>query len=258
MSPDERANDVAVLTQYGQNAVDCLKDAKPVLADILEAQSVECTNDELNAVYAGLKEMTCDTSLSQFEKELNTQVGQISQARNRVLLKERWYALSGEETVKEWCKTHSAPLLWILSKEQQKAVETVIDVQNGNRTIDQNVQNAISVLESMDVLMLTNDKVIAEAFLKTVGEEYRSIFEEERDAIIAQAKMQIGNDMSAWGITDLAVLQKILKRALQEKAKKEKLERAKNCADSMDASTLRERVKHFIENHPEFCDSFLD
>ena len=257
MSPEERAADVSVLTQYGQNAMDCLKDAKPVLSSILEAQGIECTQDELNSVYAGLKDMTCDASLSQFEKELSSQIGRISQARNRVLLKERWRTVSGEDTVKSWCKTHGVPLLWIVSKEQQKAIETLIDVQNGNRTLDQNVQNAIQVLTAMDATILSDDTKIAAAFLETVGEEYRPILDEDRVSVMAQAKMKIGNDMSTWDITDLADLQKILKRALQEKAKKEKLEHAKSRIEDTDVVKLRNLVKTFMENHPEFCDDFL-
>ncbi len=257
MTAEERAADVAILAQYGQNAMDCLKDAKPVLAEILEARNIECTQDELSSVYSGLKDMTCDSTLSQFEKELNTQLSRISQARNRVLLKERWRSLSGEETVKDWCKTHGVPLLWILDRKQQKAISTVIDVQNGTRTLDQDVLSAISVLSAMDISILSDDKKIAAAFVATVGEEYKPVIEEDRVSVMAQAKMKIGNDMSLWDISDLAVLQKILKRALQEKAKKEKLSQAKSRTANMSLDELRMRVNKFMENHPEFCDDFL-
>ena len=257
MTAEERAADVAILAQYGQNAMDCLKDAKPVLAEILEARNIECTQDELSSVYSGLKDMTCDSTLSQFEKELNTQLSRISQARNRLLLKERWRSLSGEETVKDWCKTHGVPLLWILDRKQQKAISTVIDVQNGTRTLDQDVLSANSVLSAMDISILSDDKKIAAAFVATVGEEYKPVIEEDRVSVMAQAKMKIGNDMSLWDISDLAVLQKILKRALQEKAKKEKLSQAKSRTANMSLDELRMRVNKFMENHPEFCDDFL-
>ena len=39
-TPEERAEDIAILKQYGQNAMDCLKDGKPVLSSILESQGV--------------------------------------------------------------------------------------------------------------------------------------------------------------------------------------------------------------------------
>ena len=74
----------------------------------------------------------------------------------------------------------------------------------------------------MDATILSDDTKIAAAFLETVGEEYRPILDEDRVAVMAQAKMKIGNDLSTWSITDLADLQKILKRALQEKGKERK------------------------------------
>ena len=257
MTPEARSSDIAILTQFGQNAMDCLKDGKPVLAEILDTRNIECTGDELGAVYAGLKDLTCDSSLSQFDKELSTQIGFISQARNRVLLKEQWRSVSGVDTVKEWCKKYGVPILWIVGKDLQKAIATVADVQNGNKTLDQNVQSALSVLGTTDSSIFTDAKKIASAFLATVGEEYRPVFEEDRDVVMAQAKMQIGNDLSAWDTSDLFVLQRILKKALQEKAKREKLQNAKNYAETIDERTLRDLVKAFMENHPEYCDDFL-
>ena len=80
MSQDERASDVAVLSQHGKDAMECLTDAKPVLADILESENLECTQEELNSIFAGLRDMTCDTSLSQFEKELKAQIAAVQKA----------------------------------------------------------------------------------------------------------------------------------------------------------------------------------
>ena len=257
LTPQKRATDVAVLTEHGQSAMDCLKDAKPVLADILEVRGIDCTQGELDAVYSGLKDLPCNASLSQFEKELKAQISRISQARNRVLLQERWRTLSGQESVRDWCKVHGVPLLWIVGKNEQKALETVIEVQNSSRTLDQNVQNALSVLNAMDASIFTDEAKIAAAFLETVGQEYKTVLAGDAALVMAQAKMKLGNDLSTWNITDLAALQRILKQALQEKAKKEKLQAAKNRTESMDAAALRARVKAFMENHPEFCDEFL-
>jgi hypothetical protein len=53
MRAEERQSDIAILSQYGVFARDCLTDGKPVLADILSAKQIDCTQDELSAVYAG-------------------------------------------------------------------------------------------------------------------------------------------------------------------------------------------------------------
>ena len=64
--------------------------------------------------------------------------------------------------------------------------------------------------------------------------------------------------MSVWSIADLSALQKILKNALQEKAKKEKLAGTKVYVRNMKDSILRDRVTAFLDAHPEFCDSFAE
>ena len=260
MTPEERAAHVAVLTENGQKAMDCLRDGKPALAEILDARKMEYTEEELDSVYAGFKDMSCDATLSQFDKELQRQIDKISAARNRILLKEHWRMLSGEESVRSWCKTHNAPLLWIVTRDLQKAIDTLIDVQNETRTVNQSVVSAIEALNHIDPLLLTDDKKIAAALLETIGEEYRPILEDERDraTVMTKAKMKLGNDMSAWTSAELSALQRILKEFEREKAKKEKLERAKERVLTMDERELRDHVRIFIERHPEYCDIVLD
>ena len=92
--------------------------------------------------------------------------------------------------------------------------------------------------------------------MNTVGLEYREILESERNVLLNQAKMQLGNDMGAWEIDDLKVLLCILKKEQQEKAKREKLTTTKNYVQSMSENVLRDRVRSFLDAHPEFCDDF--
>ena len=258
MSVEDRQKDIAILAQYGVFAKDCLTDGKHVLADILSAKQIDCTQDELSAVYAGLKDLSCDTTLSVFEKELKTQIGRISFARNKVILQETWKSISGIDTVREWCTTHEVPLMWIVPKDLQKAFATLLDVQRKNQTIDTAVVAAINDLRTMDVGILTDTSKTEAAFLAVVGSEYVDIWNSERTALLTKAKMQFGNDMSAWSIGDLTALQRILKQAQQEKAKKEKLAGTKASVRNMKDSVLRDRVAAFLDAHPEFCDNFAE
>lgn len=259
MTLEERTANITVLRQHGKAAMDCLVDGKPILADILNAKNIECTQQELDLVYAGLKDISCDSRYSYFEKELNAQISRISQARNRIFLQERWYALTGKESVKAWCADHGAPLAWIVPKEFRKMVLTIVDVQQNRRTLDQDVQNAIQALDQLDAAILTDDGKISSALLAIVGREYADIFEAGRKDMLTKAKIEIGvNDMSAWDAADLSVLQNILKKALQEKAKKEKYAAAKEKVNTMDSDELRRRIVDFIGTHPEFCDDFTE
>lgn len=253
----ERSADIEQLQKHGKEAMDFLKDAKIVLADILEKENLECTQQEIDAIYAGLKDLSCDSSLAQFKKELKNQIGLISQARNRILLQARWQALTSTDTVKDWCTTHGAPLHWIVAKEHRKAIQTLISVLKNQKTLNQDVESAIAALQAMDTALLTDDQAITNALLAMLGKEYKEIFEENKTELIAKAKLKIGNDMSTWDISDLAVFQQILKEAQQEKATREKLDNAQSHAKSMPEDELRKKVTEFLKKHPEFCDEFM-
>lgn len=257
MSPNDREAAIIALEQYGVLARDCLRDGKPVLEDILSSRNIECTKDELEAVYAGLKDLNCNTTLTQFHKELNTQIGNISFARNKSMLLETWRSITGEDSIKEWCNKHDVPLMWIIPKELTKAFSTLLDVQNGNFTVNAAVTSAISSLQKMDTSILTDNSCIEKAFMALIGSEYSLLWDVNRTAIITEAKIKIGNDMSTWTAADLTTLQGILKRRRQETAKKEKLAGAKNNVRIMQESVLRDRVAAFLDAHPEFCDEFL-
>ena len=162
-----------------------------------------------------------------------------------------------EESVKSWCVSHKAPIQWIVPKEYLKAIETVIEVQKNMRVMDQKVINALQLLDTLDVGLVTDDQKIEAAMIHAVGSEYRDIWQAERDMLISMARQKNGADMSTWGVSELISLQRMLKEAQQEKAKKEKLAATINSIRSMEEPVLRSRIATFLEQHPEFCDSFI-
>ena len=258
LTPEERANDISVLEKYGKFAKDCLEDGKPVLVEILAAKQIECNQDEIITIYNGLKDVPSDATLTRFEKDLQTQIGRISFARNKVMLQETWKTLTGINTIREWCTFFEVPLLWIIPNEMQKHIRTLLDVQKQNHTVDTAVVAALKALQNMDSSILNDRAKIEAAFLATVGNEYADIWNAEHTSIIAKAKMRLGNDMSTWYISDLSTLQKMMKQAQQEKAKKEKLAGAMDSVRNMKEDVLKERVSAFLGAHPEFCDDFVE
>lgn len=258
MTDDQRQIDSLELNSYGKAAMEFLRDGKTVLSDLLDKLGLECTGQELDTIYLGLKDMRINTPKQQFDKELNGMKSKISQARHRIRLKERWLSIVGLEceSIKKWCAVHNAPIFWIVKKEHQEALTTLAKVQNSQRTIDIDVQSALDVLETMDHSILTDDSIIFESLLKVLGEEYAQIYSEERMQIMTKAKMKLGNNMSNWGIDELGDFRKILKEEQQEKAKKEKLSDTKKRVQIMDEGDLRNAVQSFLDAHPEFCDEF--
>ena len=258
LSTEDRETAILALEQHGVLAKDCLQNGKPVLEDILNSRNIECTQEELAAVYAGLKDLNCNTTLTQFNKELDAQINKISFARNKSTLLETWRSITGEDSIKKWCNIHDVPLMWIIPKELTKAFGTLLDVQNGNYTVDAAVTSAIHSLQKMDTSILTDNSRIEKAFMALIGSEYSLLWDVNRTAIITEAKIKIGNDMSTWTTADLTTLQGILKRMQQEKAKKEKLAGTKSSVRTMQESVLRDRVTAFLDAHPEFCDEFSE
>ena len=260
MTDEQRQADSAELNSYGKSAMEFLSDGKTVLSDLLDKRGLECTEQERDTIYSGLRDMRINTLKQQFDKELDGMMSKISQARHRIQLHEYWLSVVGSEceSIKKWCTVHNAPIFWIVTKEQREAFTTIAKVQNNQRTIDADVQSALTVLETMDYSILTDDNVILKTLLKVVGEEYAQIFSEERIQIMAKAKMKLGNDMSNWDIAEMNIFRWILKNEYQEKAKKEKLSDTKKRVQTMNESNLRNAVLNFLDAHPEFCDVFSE
>ena len=75
---------------------------------------------------------------------------------------------------------------------------------------------------------------------------------------MSKARHRNGSDMSIWSVRELISVQKLLKEAQQDKAKKEKLSATKISVQNMEVPKLRDKVKAFLDQHPEFCDSFME
>lgn len=258
MTLEDRDAEIEVLKTHGTEAWECVQNAKPVLQTLLERMHLEYTEQELDSIYSGLKDFSCDATVIQFDKELRAQTSLISQSRNRSNLLARWKNLSGTETVKEWSNARGIPLLWIVPKEAEKAVTTLISVQNNERTLDQDVVNATNVLDNiLNHSLLTDTEKAEEAFMRAIGDDYRDIFTEKKTEILAELKLKLGNNVSAWAVSDLITVQKTLKRYQTEKAKKEKLQNTQNKVKIMQEAVLRDKVAAFLNAHPEYCDDFI-
>ena len=246
------------LHSYGKSANDFLTDSKPTLADILDDRDVNCTAEELDAIYSGLKSTPFDATLTQFNHLLDQQVARIGQARNRSKLKALWESVTGKESVKAWCDSFSTPIFWVIPKELRKPIHTVIDLQSGITTPrDTEVIAAIDALQNEKARVLTDAQKVYAALYETVGSEYVTYFKVHRPELLAKLKLSHGNDMSTWEAPELSRLQSMMKSAIQQQARQEKLQNTKNEIAEMPVSRLRENIASFLDSHPEYCDEFL-
>lgn len=253
---DVKREMTAELSAHGRDAMDFLRDGRPLLREILQSKQFDFSPEETQKVYDGLKNVRINVTVGAFEQALNIQISAITEAQNRVKLKRKWAEISGEETVKDWCNTHNVPLIWIAPKDLRLPFITVARVQNNKPVHDADVISALSAINNMDASLLHSKERIDNAMYNLIGEEYRDIFDSERKNIIFEAKSKLGNDMSAWDIQDIPELTKILKRYRQDKDRREKLSATKSRVQTMDESALRGAVQAFLDSHPEYCDDF--
>lgn len=258
MTVEQQNDAIHMLSEYGKDAMSRLRDDKPILEKILETRGIECTKSELDKIYTSIKGLSASTQISSFDKEIETQIKEITFSRNKLMLNEQWKFVSGKDTVKQWCTDNCLPLLWLVSKEERNALLTVIAVQNGKAVLNQDVQQAYSILKNINVQILTDFAFASDMFIHILGSEYSDILKSDNTKIMTKAKLELGNDMSNWDSADLNTFRDIVKKIQREKARKEKLNRVKNGIKIMDENQLRNRVVSFLEDHPEFCDSFAE
>lgn len=260
MTVEERQTDAAALHEYGKFAKDFLFDSKSTLATILSTEDTEFTSEEISTIYSGLKGSTqFDMTLSAFNNQLNQQIQKIGHARNCAQLKAKWEQITGMSTVKAWCDAYNAPIFWVLPTQLQDPIRTVIDIKQGKKVIDQSVQDAINALDSEAAIILTDETKIAAAMRRTVSsdEQCRDYYDLHKPELLMQAKCKCKNDMSTWQTAELSVLQAMIRTAIKEENRKEKLSQAKDKISSIDDASLRATVRDFLDKHPEYCDDFL-
>mgnify|MGYP000600512386 CR=1 FL=1 len=138
----------------------------------------------------------------------------------------------------------------MISKELQKPIHTVIDLQSGiNTPRDTEVVAAIDALQSEKAHVLTDTQKVYAALYETIGSEYVTYFKVHSPELLAKLKLSHGNDMSTWGAQELGRLQFEIKKAIQKQARQEKLQNAKNQISEMSVSRLRENIASFLDNH---------
>ena len=92
--------------------------------------------------------------------------------------------------------------------------------------------------------------------MDVIGEDFQDIFTEKKTELFTQFKFKLGNDVSTWGPGDIVIVQKILKDYKAKKDREEKLQNAQKNVEIMQEKELRDKVKQFLNKHPEYCDNF--
>ncbi|MGM9992110.1 MAG: hypothetical protein ACI376_04570 [Candidatus Bruticola sp.] len=255
-NPELLADDISSLREYGNDANSFLIDCKPFLSEILEAQNIEHTSQNIEQIYKGLNNIAFNSSFNDFKAALDLQIKRLDQARRRIELREQWNIITGKDSVKKWCDNFRTPVFWIASRDMQKALHTVIEVQSGKNPQDDEVIFALQVLKK-NIELLNSASKIKQKLSEVIGADCIEYFEANSEELIRDLKFECGNDMSTWLTPELSRLQAKIKKAKQEQAIRNELREAKDNVRLMNDRRLRECVVSFLEKHPEFCGHFL-
>ncbi|MGM9997870.1 MAG: hypothetical protein ACI38Q_00480 [Candidatus Bruticola sp.] len=256
LSAEQFDSNIDSIRQYGTEANSFLINSKPFLAEILDGKCLGYTSRNIDDIYAGLKSVSFNSSLNDFKVALNQQIKRIDQALRRIELKEQWRILTGRDSVKEWCDYFRTPIFWISSRDMQKAVQVIIDVQSGRNPQDEEVVFALEVLRKNAELLNSATKVKVK-LNEVIGTDCIEYFEANSAALLRDLKFECGNDMSTWLTPELSIMQSKIKKAKQEQAIKNELREAKDNVNCMEEKLLREHVVSFLDQHPEYCGYFL-
>ena len=257
LSVEDKTKQISILQIDGAKAWGYIKDSKDLLRIILDDRQLSCTEEELSLIFVSLKDISCDASINQFDQELKKHIDAIEYERECNNLNNLWTEVSDTGSIKEWCKKYCVPLKWIMTKEYRKAIDTLYRVQNREKVSMQDLSNAYNSLKRINRTLITDLKVIEDEFLSVLGMDYITVFNSQKEKIITELKLNLGNDISDWSYTDIQNVKKIIKKYQDERDKKEKLADVQQEIQKMEEKELKDKVSAFLYNYPEYCDAFV-
>lgn len=246
---------INIMNMFGHSAMECLRDSRFVLSNILESKFdyITFSADDLNYIYLQLDNSKFTDTETQFDNQINTAIGNLLHVRNKQKLMHVWKSISNSANVEEWCENHQTPIFWIANNSIQKALNSLIQIQAGNDVLDNDVSFAIEAFNNLDPNMLLDEEVINKAIIKLVGDEYAELIKTRKRELMTKIKIEVRKSYSTW---DMAELHKF-KSELNKLTAMEKLERTKSHIMSMESEEVKDLLCKFIELYPQYCDQFL-
>lgn len=245
---------VQLLSNDAQTVWSNITSSKTVLQRYMEKHDYNCSEDELDGIYAALKPVSYNSPASDFDARIDTQLRKIAYNRNKVRIQKLWESQSGFESVAKWCDNFAVPIQWVVEDELLPHITVLKTVQDGRLSDSIALHNATQYFENHTVSVLKDKAFIKTRFIAQIGESYRAAFEASETVLVSRLKTnaKLSSDVYSWA-NKVAEIRKIIDAFLLDKYCGE----AKKKVKTMPEAKLRERVVKLLEENPDLYTLFM-
>ncbi|MBR3507814.1 MAG: hypothetical protein IKO03_03350 [Lachnospiraceae bacterium] len=250
----DRKSCVERLNDDVQKAWSSLTSPKVILRHYMEKRGDNCTEEELDDIYAALKAVSYNSPVSDFDTRIETQLNKVNYNRNKVRIQELWKAQSGFDTVTKWCDNYAVPIQWVVSDEVLPHISVLKTVQDGKLADNTTLHNATQYFENHKISALRDKKLIMDSFIGQIGESYRAAFEASGAVLISRMKTNanLTSDVYSWA-NKVGTIRKTIDTFLRDKYCGE----AKENVRTMSESKLRDTVVQLLDENPDLYTLFI-
>lgn len=229
--------------------------AKALVKKYTEERGNDCTDDELDNIFTALVPSKYDSSTTDFDNKITSQLNKIAYNRNKSRINELWLQQSGFATVTEWCNNFAVPVQWVVSDEAQNHITVLYTIQNGNTVNNIALQNAAQYFEGHTLTILKDKQKIRDSFIANIGESYRTAFDASSSVLVSRLKTnkQLTSDVYSWA-NKVGKIRDVIDEFLRVKY----CEDAKKKVRAMKEDVLRDRVIALLEQNPDLYTLFIN
>lgn len=251
----DRVAFVQVLENDAQKVWGSITSPKAILQRYMETHGHNCTEEELDGIYAALKAVNYNSPSSDFDSRIETQLNKVAYNRNKVRIQELWETQSGCESVAKWCDSYAVPIQWVVGDEALPHVTIIKTVQDEKLADNTALHNATQYFESHTISALKNKKYIMDCFIAQLGESYRAAFEASETVLVSRLKTnaKLSSDVYSWA-NKVGEIRKTVDAFLRDKYCGD----AKNKVKIMPEAQLRDRVVKLLDENPDLYTLFIN
>ena len=251
----DRKSYVEQLKDDAQKTWSSLTSPKAILRRYMEKRGDNCTEEELDDIYAALKAVSYNSPGSDFDTRIETQLNKVNYNRNKVRIQELWKAQSGFDTVAKWCDNYAVPIQWVVTDEALPHISVLKTVQDGKLADNTTLHNATQYFENHTISALKDKTLIRDSFIGQIGESYRAAFEASGAVLISRLKTnaKLTSDVYSWA-NKVGVIRKTIDTFLRDKYCGE----AKEIVRTMSEGKLRDTVVQLLDENPDLYTLFIN
>ena len=255
-SIEEKSGDLDILKRYAKEAWQHVNSSKLLLEEYIKHKGIECTVQETGAIYDSLKSHPYDSPEVVFTSAFDQQIAKIAFIRNKQELLNIWRLNSGTPHLTEWCKKYTTPIQWVVDRKHQSHFRVLKNAQDNQPLDNTSLTNAIDFFRNHAMNYLNDATHIQNCFFAQIGEDYRDMFLQHRNVLLAKIMLTFGADVYGWEYRANEI-STVVKQFVKDKMKEQHLQAAQDKVRKMNEATLRSKVSMLLEEHPELCSNFI-